>query len=111
MTALTRLQADAVLAKHPTWAHCPSCGQMFTSDSAFDRHLGPIPKVGRPKCKAPTEVRKGGERLVYDGARGAWRWDREHPVARLRRGVAAVSPTAQEASPKPSTSIRKGEAA
>ena len=61
--------------RHPNWGECASCGEWFTSDSAFDRHLGPIPEQGPPTCKHPSEVRKGGQRLVYDAARGAWSWE------------------------------------
>jgi hypothetical protein len=78
-------------ARHPNWSECPSCGKWFTCDSAFDRHLGPIPEQGRPKCKPPSEVRKGSDSLIYDEAKGAWRWDAEYPVERLRQRPVAVS--------------------
>jgi hypothetical protein len=52
---------------------------MFTSDSAFDAHLGPIPKVGRPKCKRPETVRRNGG-LIFDKAKGAWRWAEKYPA-------------------------------
>jgi hypothetical protein len=65
----------SIHARHPNWCFCVSCGEWFTSDSAFDAHLGPIPEKGPPKCKHPSEVRKnGGRRLVFDEKRGAWRW-------------------------------------
>jgi len=85
-----RQAADTILAKHPTWAHCGGCGEMFTSDSAFDAHLGPIPRVGRPRCKAPADVRRRGgkARLVFDGAKGAWKWDDPVGRASLMRSVA-----------------------
>jgi hypothetical protein len=69
--------------RHPNWCFCTSCGEWFTSDSAFDAHLGPIPKVGRPKCKHPSKVRSGSHALVYDEARGAWHWDGKRPVERF----------------------------
>jgi hypothetical protein len=103
MSALTRHEADAELAKHPSWAHCSGCGEMFTSDSAFDRHLGPIPKTGPPPCKDPADVRMGSQRLVYDDTKGAWRWDGQRPVA--------VFGNTQEAPKGPSRSASKGRAA
>jgi hypothetical protein len=63
----------AIHAHHPNWSYCASCGEWFTNDSAFDAHLGPIPKLGRPKCKAPATSRHGGRPLVYDEAKGAWK--------------------------------------
>ena len=65
----------AIHARHPNWCYCTSCDQWFTSDSAFDRHLGPIPQTGRPKCKHPSEVRKGERRLIHDQARNVWSWE------------------------------------
>jgi hypothetical protein len=62
-----------IAIRHPNWSFCVPCGEWFTSDSAFDAHLGPIPKVGRPKCKAPASARHGGKPLVYDEAKGAWK--------------------------------------
>jgi hypothetical protein len=84
----------SIHAHHPTWCYCVSCGEWFTSDSAFDRHLGPIPDKGPPTCKHPSEVRKGNERLIYDQAKGAWRWDAEAPIAKLRKYPVGVSPAA-----------------
>jgi hypothetical protein len=63
------------LTKHPSYARCAACGQCFTSDSAFDRHLGRVPSRGRPRCKRPEDVRDGARRLVYDQERAAWRWE------------------------------------
>ena len=40
------------LARHPNRSHCMACGECFLSDSAFDAHLGSIPKKGRPKVQA-----------------------------------------------------------
>jgi hypothetical protein len=78
----------AVHVHHPNWCYCVSCTQWFTSDSAFDAHLGPIPEKGRPECKLPQDVRKGKEHLTYDPERQAWRWaGRENPFATPREAA------------------------
>jgi Zinc-finger of C2H2 type len=75
----TTLSLQQTLDRHPSWAHCTTCGVTFTSNSAFDAHLGPIPRSGPPRCKHPSEVKKGQQRLIYDEARGVWKWDGERP--------------------------------
>ena len=72
------------LSRHPNYSQCAACGECFTSDSAFDAHLGRIPRKGRPKCKRPQDVRKGeSEYLLFDAERQAWRWaGRENPYAK-----------------------------
>jgi hypothetical protein len=86
-------------ARYPNWSECASCGEWFTSDSAFDAHLGSIPKSGRPKCKAPASVRRrnGKARLVFNDAKGAWQWD--DPVGReaLLRHVGKGHPSGDRA--------------
>lgn len=77
--------------RHPNWSECPSCGEWFTSDSAFDRHLGPIPEHGAPTCKPPSSVSKGDERLTYDEVKGAWRWGSEFPVERVRPDIVSAA--------------------
>jgi hypothetical protein len=78
------------LAKHPNFSECASCGACFTSDSAFDAHLGPIPKTGRPKCKRPQDV--SGRGLIYDESRQAWKW----PPSDSQRGRFSSTKTPQE---------------
>jgi hypothetical protein len=79
-----------VHTRHPSWCYCTSCSEWFTSDSAFDAHLGPIPKVGRPKCKHPSEVKKGKQALIYDEARSAWCWDGKRPATAYGKPVEAA---------------------
>jgi hypothetical protein len=82
----------AIHVRHPSWSFCTSCDEWFTSDSAFDAHLGPIPESGRPKCKHPSKVKSGSHRLIYDEARAAWHWDGKKPATAYGKPVEA--PTA-----------------
>jgi hypothetical protein len=93
---MSRPDVNPVLLAHPSWAFCTSCGELFTSDTAFDRHLGAVRQEGRPTCKAPATVRRGGQRLVFDATRHAWHWDGHRPVAvrRVRHGPGAAETAA-----------------
>jgi hypothetical protein len=80
------------LGQHPNFSECAYCGACFTSDSAFDAHLGPIPKTGRPKCKRPQDVSRGGG-LIYDESKRAWKWPpSDSQKARFSRTMRSQEP-------------------
>lgn len=58
--------------QHPSWGECAPCGEWFTSDRAFDAHLGPIPEKSPPVWKHPSLVRIGGKPLSFDLEYGVW---------------------------------------
>jgi hypothetical protein len=60
-----------VHVRHPTWAYCTVCGEWFTSDAGFDRHM--TSDTSRT-CKHPSTVTSGNSRMIYDEVYGAWRW-------------------------------------
>ena len=59
---------------HRNWSECTACGRWFTTDSAFDAHIGSVPKKGRPICKDPARVHRGTDRLRYDPVYEVWHW-------------------------------------
>jgi hypothetical protein len=60
-------------------AHCAGCHLHFSSDSAFDAHRNPAPRLGpydeAVLCKSETELRESG-RLVEKASRFGRLWAR-----------------------------------
>jgi hypothetical protein len=84
-------------------AHCPSCHAHFSSDSAFDLHLGRIPASGPPRCKDPAKLTKGDgtpKLVLRDGIWGKPTRDPEWVAKRAPHDFPARSAPAGSPDPR-----------